>query len=59
MRIDMEEYARLHAQYEWSINILTRIDEILTRNGQDLDQADIVTIAWLVKQGLIGRKEPD
>lgn len=50
MSASNEEYAKLHADYEWCKDILQRIDEILKNDPLDVD--DIKAIQWLVKQGL-------
>lgn len=50
MSASNEEYARLHADYVWCMDILERIEEILKNDPLDLD--DIKAIQWLVKQGL-------
>ena len=55
MTVDNKEYILLHANAEWMIDILKRIEEILDKNPISVD--DIKAARWLVKQGLKCEKE--
>jgi hypothetical protein len=50
-----KEYALLHANAEWMKDILLRMEELLSKSH--LDDSDLDSLRWLVKQGLKAERE--
>jgi len=55
MNASNKDHAVLHADAAWMQNILERMQEILKKD--DLDEFDIDSLRWLVKQALKCKKE--
>jgi hypothetical protein len=55
MNANNHEYMFLHADAEWMKNILKRMEEILAK--PNLDNGDIDSLRWLVKQSLKNERE--
>ena len=55
MSADNREYVLLHANVKWMKDILLRMEEILSES--DLDDIDVDSLRWLVKQGLKAERE--
>jgi hypothetical protein len=55
MTTSNQEHIKTHADLQWCLNVLERIDEVLKRDP--ISAGDIKSIEWLVKQGLKCKKE--
>lgn len=55
MNATNSEHLKTHADLQWCIDVLERIDDILKRSP--ISAGDIRSIEWLVKQGLKCKKE--
>lgn len=50
MNAKNDEYVKLHADLQWTIDILERIKDVIDADRISID--DLETISYLVKQGL-------
>lgn len=57
MNAPAKDYALIHADLNWCLSILERIDELVQKDT--LDDNEIQIIRWLVKQGLKAQKKED
>lgn len=55
MNATNKDYVKVHSDLQWCLNILEQIQEIIKRNP--IEDGDMQSIEWLVKQGLKCKKE--